>query len=49
MKKTGKIALCMKRGSEVVKKNAEKFKFTLENSLEVWQGEEKLEFLLFRK
>lgn len=49
MKKTGKIALCMKRGSEVVKRNAEKFKFTLESSLEVWQGEEKLDFLLFKK
>jgi len=49
LKKSGKVCVVMKRGSDLIKQNAEKFKFILEKELKVMQGEEELTILVFSK
>jgi len=49
LKKSGKICLLMKRGVDVVKKNAEEFKFSLVHERKVMQGEVEFSVLVFSK
>ncbi len=47
LKKTGKICLCMKRGTELAKKKASEFRFKIEKEQTIMQGEERLTIIVF--
>ena len=49
LKKTGKICLVMKRGVDLVKAQAQEFKFSVVSERKVMQGAEELTILLFSK
>ena len=47
LKKDGKIGVCMKRGINILQRCAKEAGFVLERELEVKQGKDTLQFLLF--
>ncbi len=49
LKKSGKICICMKRGTELLKSKAAEFKFSIVSERKVMQGAEELTILVFSK